>query len=111
MSECGLRSTSPTVPCAITVPPCAPAPGPISMIQSVARSTRVSWSTTITVLPCAFRSRITPSRPSTFAGCRPIDGSSSTYIAPVSSLRTARASWMRCRSPVDSVLPARSSVR
>lgn len=41
-------------------------------------STRVSWSTTTTVLPSSTRSRITPTKPSTLAGCKPIEGSSST---------------------------------
>ena len=54
---------------------------------------------------------MTPSSPSTFAGCNPIDGSSSTYNTPVVRLRTARASCTRWRSPVDSVAPARSKDR
>ena len=39
----------------------------------------------------------------------PIDGSSSTYSTPVVRLRTALASCIRCRSPVDSVEEDRSS--
>ena len=43
--------------------------------------------------------------------CRPIDGSSSTYITPDSSEPSCDASRMRCASPPDSVAAARSSVR
>ena len=49
--------------------------------------------------------------PVIFAGCNPIDGSSSTYSTPVVRLRTARASCMRCLSPVESVEEARSRER
>ena len=45
------------------------------------------------------------------AGCRPMDGSSNTYRTPVVRLRTARASCIRWRSPVESVDAERSSVR
>ena len=107
----GFAATSSTVPCAITCPPSAPATGPISMRWPAALSTRTSWSTTTTELPSATRSRITPSSPSTFEGCSPMDGSSSTYSTPVVRLRTARASCTRWRSPVESVAPARSSAR
>ena len=54
---------------------------------------------------------MTPIRPSIFAGCRPVLGSSSTYSTPVVSLRTARASCARWRSPVDSDADERSNVR
>ena len=40
-----------------------------------------------------------------------MDGSSSTYSTPVVLFRTARASCMRWRSPVESVEAARSSER
>ena len=64
----GFAATSPTVPCAITCPPSAPATGPISIRWSHALSTRTSWSTTTTELPSATKSCITPSSPSTFEG-------------------------------------------
>ena len=41
------------VPAATTCPPSSPAPGPISMTQSLAATTLMSCSTTITVLPVA----------------------------------------------------------
>ena len=40
-----------------------------------------------------------------------MEGSSSTYSTPVVRLRTARASCIRCRSPVERVEAARSSAR
>jgi hypothetical protein len=43
--------------------------------------------------------------------CRPIDGSSSTYITPVSPEPICDASRMRCDSPPDSVSAERSSDR
>lgn len=76
--ECGLRSTSSTVPCAMISPPAAPEPGPISTMWSAWRSTRTSWSTSTTELPSVSRSSTTPSRPSTLEGWSPIEGSSST---------------------------------
>ena len=78
MSESGSASISGTEPCAITRPPAAPAPGPISTMQSVSLRMRASWSTITTELPSARRSRMTSTRPSTFTGCSPMDGSSST---------------------------------
>jgi hypothetical protein len=44
-------------------------------------------------------------------GCKPIDGSSSTYSSPVALLRRVRLSYTRCSSPVDSVREARPSER
>ena len=102
---------SATVPSAITRPPSAPAPGPISTSQSAADSICASWSTNATEFPSATKSRITPFSPSTFDGCRPMDGSSKTYNTPVVRLRTARARYIRWRSPVESVDEARSRLR
>ena len=78
MREAGLASNSPTVPCAMTVPPLAPASGPSSIMWSACASTCVSWSTSTTVLPSATKSSMTPVRPSRLNGCRPMEGSSST---------------------------------
>ena len=89
----------------------APAPGPISMSQSASFRICVSWSTSSTEFPSATRSRITPFNPTMLEGCSPMEGSSSTYSTPVVLLRTARASCIRCRSPVERVDEARSSVR
>ena len=69
---------SATVPSAITCPPPAPAPGPISTSQSAWRRIWVSWSTSSTELPSATRSCMTPVRPTMLAGCSPMEGSSST---------------------------------
>ena len=61
MREAGLpRSRRRSVPCAMTRPPAAPAPGPISMMPvGLAAGCCVSWSTSTTELPSASRSRIT----------------------------------------------------
>ena len=111
MRESWFAAISSGVPWATTRPPSRPAPGPISMNRSAARSTRTSWSTNTTELPASSRSCMTPIRPSIFAGCRPVLGSSSTYSTPVVSLRTARASCARWRSPVDNDADERSNVR
>ena len=109
--EAGVSSMVGIVPSAITCPPFAPASGPISIIQSASFKICVSWSTRITELPSATKSCITPVRPTILDGCRPMDGSSSTYKTPVVRLRTARASCIRWRSPVERVADARSSDR
>ena len=106
-----LASMSLTVPCAITLPPSEPAPGPISIIQSDLARICVSWSTSTTEFPSAIKSSITPQRPMIFDGCRPIDGSSKTYRTPVVRFRTALASCILCRSPVERVDAERSRDR
>ena len=66
------------VPCAITRPPSTPAPGPMSITPSAARTTSRSCSTTSTVEPVSrSRSSVSTSLPVS-RGWRPIDGSSST---------------------------------
>ena len=47
--------TSSTVPCATTVPPCTPGPGPMSITWSALRIISSSCSTTITVFPMSVR--------------------------------------------------------
>ena len=54
---------------------------------------------------------MTPFRPTMFDGCSPTDGSSRTYSTPVVLFRTARASCILWRSPVESVEAARSRDR
>ena len=71
-------ATSAGGPAATTCPPASPAPGPMSITQSLPAATRMSCSTTITVFPAATSpSSWAPSR-STSAGCSPVVGSSST---------------------------------
>ena len=65
-------------PAATTRPPSSPAPGPMSMIQSLPAATCMSCSTTITVLPASTRPSSCFIRRSTSAGCSPVVGSSST---------------------------------
>ena len=109
--EAGSSSSCRTVPWATTWPPRAPASGPISMIQSAWDRIWVSWSTSSTEFPSATRSSITAVRPVMLDGCRPMEGSSSTYSTPVVRFRTARASCIRCRSPVERGAADRSRVR
>jgi len=47
------RATTPGVPRATIVPPSSPAPGPTSITQSLAATTRMSCSTTMTVFPAS----------------------------------------------------------
>jgi hypothetical protein len=56
----GFAATCSNVPCAITRPPCTPAPGPMSITWSAARIMSSSCSTTSTLLPRSRRC----------AGCR-----------------------------------------
>ena len=71
----------------------------------------ISCSTITTELPLAESIPMVERSPSILLGCRPTDGSSSTYSMPVVLARTVEVSSRRWRSPVDSVLPARSSCR
>ena len=73
-----LRITSSGVPSAMTLPPWAPAPGPMSTRWSAARIASSSCSTTSTVLPRSRRRVSVFSSRSLSRWCRPIDGSSST---------------------------------
>ena len=111
MMDPGSASTSSTVPWDTTVPPPLPAPGPISTIQSAILRALTSWSTMTTELPWSTRSRTISIIPSRLDGCRPMDGSSRTYITPVVRFLSALASCTLWRSPVDSVDPARSRER
>ena len=78
VSDSGLASRSATVPETTMLPPCSPAPGPMSTTQSAARMVSSSCSTTISVLP-RFRSRSSVSSSRWLSRwCSPIDGSSST---------------------------------
>ena len=60
VSDSGLASSSSTGPDTTTLPPCSPAPGPMSTTQSAARIVSSSCSTTISVLPRS-RSRVSVS--------------------------------------------------
>ena len=71
----------------------------------------MSWSTRMTELPFSTRSPTIAIIPSRLDGCRPMDGSSRTYITPVVRFLMALASCILWRSPVDSVEPARSRDR
>ena len=66
------------LPDATIVPPSSPAPGPMSMIQSLAAATDMSCSTTTTVFPASTSPPSWVISFSTSEGCRPVVGSSST---------------------------------
>ncbi len=104
-------SRSATVPDTTTLPPCSPAPGPMSTTQSAVRMVSSSCSTTIRVLPRS-RSlvRVWISRWLS-RWCSPIDGSSSTYSTPTSPEPIWVASRIRCASPPDRVAAGRFSDR
>ena len=107
----GALQISSTVPSATSSPPCMPAPGPMSTIQSASRMVSSSCSTTMSVLP---RSRRRLSVAMSFElslWCRPMLGSSSTYKTPVSAEPICVARRMRWLSPPDSVAALRASVR
>ena len=70
------------VPSAQIIPPCRPAPGPTSMIQSAAAMVSSSCSTTKTVLPRSRSASRVPTRRWLSRGCSPMEGSSSTYKTP-----------------------------
>ena len=103
-----MRSSGPE---ATTRPPCAPAPGPMSTIQSADRIVSSSCSTTRMVFPRS-RSRASVSISRRLSRwCRPMLGSSSTYSTPISPEPICVASRIRCASPPDRVLAVRSRVR
>ena len=99
------------MPAEITRPPRRPAPGPKSTTWSADSIVSASCSTTMTLLPRSRRRRSVAMRRRLSRWCRPIDGSSSTYMTPESSEPSCDASRIRCASPPDSVAAARSSVR
>ena len=78
MIESLLARMSAGVPCAMTVPPYSPAPGPSSITQSAALMISISCSTITTELPLAASIPMVERSPSMLLGCRPTDGSSST---------------------------------
>ena len=111
MIERGSASMSSSEPLAMISPPCSPAPGPMSITQSAVRIVSSSCSTTSTVLP---RSRSRVSVAISFAlsrWWRPIDGSSRMYRTPISVVPIWVASRIRCASPPERLMLARSTVR
>jgi hypothetical protein len=83
----------------------------MSITWSAARIASSSCSTTSTLLPMSRRWRKVPIRRALSRWCRPIDGSSSTYITPVSPEPICDASRIRCASPPDSESALRSRLR
>lgn len=78
VSDSLLASSCLSEPECTTLPPCSPAPGPMSTTQSAILMVSSSCSTTIRVLPMSrSRTRVSISRWLS-RWCRPIEGSSST---------------------------------
>ncbi len=99
------------VPSKQTVPPTEPAPGPRSTTWSAIAITCGLCSTTSTVLPLS-RSRSSSSFMRWMSwGCRPIVGSSKTYVTSVSEEPRWRIIFVRCASPPESEPAGRSSER
>ncbi|CAM5594760.1 hypothetical protein SVIOM342S_04539 [Streptomyces violaceorubidus] len=111
MADSATRASPSTGPLYSTRPPCSPARGPTSTIQSAPRITPRWCSTTNTELPAAFSRSSTVRSASVSAGCRPAEGSSRTYTTPNSPERSWVASRSRCNSPADRVGVGRSRLR
>lgn len=104
-------SSSFSEPLCTTLPPCSPAPGPMSTTQSATLMVSSSCSTTMSVLPMS-RSRTSVSISRWLSRwCRPMEGSSSTYSTPTRPEPICVASRMRWASPPDRVPAARLSER
>ncbi len=99
------------VPSAITCPPCSPAAGPRSTIQSASRMVSSSCSTTNTVLPRSRKPLRVSSNLALSRACNPIDGSSNTYNTPTNREPTCVARRMRCASPPERVTAERFRVK
>ena len=95
--------TSSAVPWAITLPPCTPAPGPISIIWSAAYIVSSSCSTTNTVFPWSLNFFKVSISFSLSLWCKPILGSSKIYSTPVNPEPICVASLIRWASPPDNV--------
>ena len=109
--DSGTFSISSAVPWAITYPPWTPAPGPISITWSAAYIVSVSCSTTITEFPKSrnfFRVAINLLLS---LWCRPMLGSSSTYITPVKPDPIWVASLILWDSPPESVAALLDNVK
>ena len=100
-----------TVPSYTMVPPCGPAPGPMSTTWSATLITSGSCSTTRTVLPLSRRRRSRSFSWWTSWAWRPMVGSSKMYVASVRLEPRWRTILVRCVSPPDNVDVSRSRLR
>ena len=98
-------------PLATTSPPSFPAPTPISTSQSACLRVASSCSTTKRVFPRSVSSLSVSNSRSLSLGWSPIEGSSSTYMTPVSLVPICVARRILCDSPPESVFAFRSKVR
>ena len=99
VSEAGSSMIWRGVPSATTLPPCSPAPGPMSTMWSAERIVSSSCSTTMTVLPRSRRRSSVSMRRRLSRWCRPMLGSSRMYSTPTSAEPICVARRMRCASP------------
>ena len=106
-----LFKISSSVPCTTTSPPCSPAPGPMSTIKSAVLIASSSCSTTKMVLSRSRSWVKLSSNRSLSRWCKPIEGSSSTYITPVKPLPIWEARRIRWDSPPLSVPAVRDMVK
>lgn len=107
--DSALSSSSFKGPLCTTLPPCSPAPGPMSTTQSATLMVSSSCSTTMSVLPMSrSRTRVSISRWLS-RWCRPMDGSSRTYRTPTRPEPIWVARRMRWASPPERVPPRGSA--
>ena len=111
VTESSTFAISSAVPCAITFPPCTPAPGPMSITSSAEYIVSVSCSTTITEFPRSLSFFSVCISFSLSLWCKPILGSSSMYITPTRLDPIWVASLMRWLSPPERVAEALAMVR
>jgi len=111
VTESFTNLTSSAVPCAITLPPWTPAPGPISIIWSAAYIVSSSCSTINNVFPRSLNFLSVAINLSLSLWWRPILGSSKIYITPVSPEPIWVAKRIRCASPPDKVPALLDNVR
>ena len=109
--DCSDCLTTSAVPCATTLPPCSPAPGPMSIIWSAAYIVSSSCSTTSSVFPRSRKCFNVSSNLLLSRWCSPILGSSKIYNTPTKPEPICVARRIRCASPPESVPAARSKVR
>ena len=90
------------MPEATTRPPSSPAPGPMSMTQSLCATSAISCSTTSTVLPPSTKPLSCFTSFSTSEGCSPVVGHALAQRGDVFRAHRQLLSWMRLTTPRSS---------
>ena len=111
VNEFSLFLISSGVPCAVTIPPWSPAPGPMSITWSASSIVSSSCSTTIKVFPRSLRCFNVSISFILSLWCNPMLGSSKTYKTPTNLLPICVASLIRWASPPDNVPDDLASVK